>query len=85
MQLKWDKETGVSLVAHKEYIEKFGQTFYDGVKKLIDKNARKPYFLDKFSDADRALFQEILEHAKFSSECVEKFHGRVDLLDQVRK
>ncbi len=81
--MKWDKETGISLNSHKEYMKNFGQTFYESMKTLIDKNARKPYFLDKFSDSDRSLFQEVLEHARFSLECVEKFHGRVDLLDQV--
>jgi hypothetical protein len=64
-------------------MESFGESFYESVKKLIDENASKPYFFDKFAEADRSLFQEVLEHARFSVECVEKFHGRVDLLDQV--
>jgi len=64
-------------------LENFGQTFYNSIKKLIDINAQKPYFLNKFNEADRSLFQEVFEHARFSIECVEKFHGRVDLLDQV--
>jgi len=82
-KLKWDKETGISSNAHKEYIENFANNFFESVKRLIDENARRPYFLDKFSDADRSLFQEVLEHARFSVECVKKFHGRVDLLDKV--
>ena len=64
-------------------MEQFSKDFEESVKRLIDLNARKPYFLDKFLEHDRALFQEVLDHARFSVECVEKFHGRVDLIEKV--
>jgi hypothetical protein len=41
--------------------------------------------LDNFQIKDKQLLQEVLEHANFCIEIVDKFHGRNDLLDQVLK
>ena len=64
-------------------MEQFGNAFYDAVKALIDKNATKSSYFDGFSFKDRQLFQEVFDHANFCIECVDKFHGRTDLIDQV--
>lgn len=68
---------------HPEYIQNFAKTFHDSVKALIDKNAKKANFLETYEIKEQALIQEILDHARFSIECVEKFHGRTDLINQV--
>ena len=80
-----DIQQGISIETHSEYIKDFGKKFYESVKNLIDKNAQKKYFTDLFSETDKALVQEIARHARFSIECVKKFHGRVDLVKKVYK
>ena len=55
------------------------------MKRLIDKNAQKKYFTDNFKGVDKALLQEVITHARFSKESVQKFHGRVNLLQKVCK
>jgi hypothetical protein len=83
-KVKWDPNGGVTRKTHPDYMEEFGETFFKAVKELIDQNARQPYYLDNFDTKDKQLLQEIVEHANFCNECVEKFHGRIDLLDRVR-
>jgi hypothetical protein len=39
--------------------------------------------MDNFQLTDRYLIQEVMDHAKFCNESVEKFHGRNDLIDKV--
>ena len=68
---------------HSEYMEHFGNTFYDSVKILADKNASQPNYLDKFALKDKQLLQEVLNHANFCNNCVDQFYGRADLIDQV--
>jgi hypothetical protein len=46
------------------------------VKKLVDKAAKKPHYFDSFKSKDKILLQEVVDHANFCLECVEKFHGR---------
>jgi hypothetical protein len=82
-KVKWDPNKGVTRATHPDYMKNFGNTFYNAVKQLIDQNASQPYYLDRFSMKDKHIVQEIVEHANFSNECVEKFHGRIDLLDRV--
>ena len=36
-----------------------------------------------FPENDKVLIQEIIRHASFARECVQKFHGRVNLLIKV--
>ena len=66
-----------------EYLEQFGLLFYNSVKELIDRNALTPHFLDDLESADRSLMQEVLDHANFCLELIEKFHGRNDLIQKV--
>lgn len=81
--VKVDIQHGFSYETHKEYIENFGNSFYQSVKSLIDKNARKKYFTDSFNENEKALISEIIRHAKFSIDCVKKFHGRVNMINKV--
>ena len=53
------------------------------MKELIDRNASKSHFLDNFESKDKQLMQEVLDHAHFCMELIEKFHGRSDLIDEV--
>ena len=53
------------------------------MKLLIDKNAKKKYFIDRLPKNDQLVVQEILRHAYFARECVKKFHGRVSVLNEV--
>ena len=82
-KVKWDPEFGISKQTHAEYLLQFGTRFYDSVKELIDRNATIPHFLDNFHLTDRHLMQEVLDHAHFCLELIEKFHGRNDLIEKV--
>ena len=62
-KVKWDKETGVSFKSHPEYIKNFGDTFYEQVKILIDKNQQKEK--NNFSAKENELLQEVLDHVAF--------------------
>lgn len=83
-QIKLDPDYGISRITHNEYLTQFGSTFYESVKKLIDRNASKEHYLDKIEPKDKHLMQEILDHANFCNNCVEKFHGRNDLINKVK-
>ena len=83
-KVKWDPEFGISKQTHAEYLLQFGTRFYDSVKELIDRNARKPNFLVNLEKKDMQLMQEMMDHAKFCNESVEKFHGRNDLIEKVK-
>ena len=82
-RVKWARGMGVTAESHPEYMKEFGETFYRQVKKLIDKNQSQASFYDNLEASDAALLQEVLEHAYFCNETVEKFHGRNDLLNRV--
>ena len=83
--VKWDQETGISLSSHQSYIEHFAQTFYDQVKNLIDKNQQRRIGEFKSTNHnDQTLLQEVLDHAYFCKETAQKFHGRQDLLIEVK-
>ena len=77
MKIKWDPNHGISKTTHLNYLEEFGKLFYDSIKTLIDKAAKLPHFFDKFKAKDKNLLQEVVDHANFCVECVEKFHGIV--------
>ena len=83
LKVKWDKSVGISLSTHKEYIENFGNDFYEQTKRLIDRNQKKEYGGEKLSDNDTNLIREILDHGRFCKEKVTQFLGREDLLDKV--
>jgi hypothetical protein len=83
LKVKWDHEHGISKKTHGEYLIEFGTRFYESVKKLIDINATQSHFLDNFQFTERHLIQEVIDHANFCLELIEKFHGRNDLIEQV--
>ena len=80
-KVKWDKDTVVSLQSHPEYIKNFGDTFYEQVKILIDRNQQKPK--NNLSIQENELLQEVMDHANFCNLTVSKFHGRADILEKV--
>ena len=82
--MKWAEERGVTISTHPDYMKEFGNVFYEQVKKLIDKNQSQASYFENLEEKDTKLLQEVLEHAYFCHECVEKFHGRNDLLGKVR-
>ena len=83
--VKWDTETGISLNTHQSYIEHFAKVFYDQVKGLIDKNQESRIDLKAGSNQNVQIFvQEVLDHAYFCKETAQKFHGRQDLLIEVK-
>ncbi len=68
-KVKWNKEVGISLETHREYVENFGNIFYEKVKKLIDRNCQvKNFRAEKLSENDEALINEVLDHARYSVE-----------------
>lgn len=82
--VKWNQEAGICLKTHKDYIETFGETFYEQVKKLIDQNQQlKPKFV-QLNDQDIKLYVEVADHASFCNKTVDKFHGRDDILVKVK-
>lgn len=82
-KVKWDDKNGISLDTHREYVEKFGETFYEQVKKLIDLNSEEQKKFDNLSHDEHELIQEVIDHASFCNETVSKFHGRADILEEV--
>ena len=82
--VKWSTESGISLSTHSDYIEKFGETFYEQVKLLIDRNQKEKNYFENLSSEDAELLQEVLDHAYFCVKTAEKFKGRNDILDQVK-
>ncbi|RNA01612.1 NACHT and WD repeat domain-containing 2-like, partial [Brachionus plicatilis] len=84
-KVKWDSKSGISLDTHREYIEKFAETFYEQVKKLIDVNYEQQKEFDDLSHEDHELIQEVIDHACFCNETVSKFHGRADILQEIQK
>lgn len=81
--VKLDKELGISLETHSEYIKQFSETFYEQVKRLVDLNQTKKVNISCLSPDDQRLLEEVVDHTNFCNESVEKFHGQNDLLDQV--
>lgn len=82
-KVKFDSKHGISLKTHQNYIQEFAETFYEQVKRLIDKNQEQKSEYSYLSEEDLKILQEVQDHANFCNETVEKFHGRSDLLDQV--
>ena len=82
--VQWDAEHGISLQTHRDYIEDFGNTFFNQVKNLIDRNQISDSKADEMNEADRDLIREMLDHARFCKEKVSQFHGRNDLLDKMK-
>jgi hypothetical protein len=82
-KVKWCKETGISRDSHSDYVKDFGETFYEQVKRLIDKNQREETTFEKINRKDSEILQEVLHHAYFCNETVENFHGRADILEKV--
>lgn len=81
--VQWDKENGISLNTHKDYVEQFGNTFYEQVKKMIDRNQVKEFENEKISEMDQELIKEVMDHARFCKDKVSQFHGRQELLKKV--
>lgn len=83
--IKWNsKSGGVTRDDNGDYLKLFGEKFFESVKKLIDMNARKSDLLKEINVYDHNLIAEVLNHARFSLECVEKFQGRSDLVEKIR-
>ncbi len=80
----WDRNVGISRDTHPEYIQKFGETFYEQVKLLIDNNQRQDTVFECLKQNDAGLLQEVLHHAYFCIDTVSHFHGREDILLKVR-
>ena len=70
-------ENGITEATHKEYLENFGNLFYEQTKRLIDTN----YAIEKRKFM--AFEKEVMDHAIFCRECVQKFHGRDDIIKKV--
>lgn len=85
LKVKWCQDTGISLQSHLDYVKSFSNTFYEQVKILIDKNQEQITNKNVYNlnIQDSQLLQEVLDHAYFCNETVEKFHGRTDLIDKV--
>lgn len=71
------------MATHEKYLHEFGDTFYAQLKRLIDKSQEQKSEYAYLSEEDVKILQEVLDHAIFCNETVEKFHGRKDLLDKV--
>jgi hypothetical protein len=81
----WDPEVGISRETHGDYIKKFGETFYERVKELIDTNQKQETVFERLKQNDANLLQEVLHHAYFCNDTVSHFHGREDILLKVMK
>ena len=84
-KVKFDKDVGISLDTHRDYITEFGETFYEQVVKLIDRNHARNEKKQKLTEEDAELMLEVLDHARFCKEKVALFHGREDLVDTMKQ
>ena len=82
-KVKWAKGKGITQETHPEYMKEFGELFYEQTKKLIDRNQTQESLFEKLDKRDTELLKEVLKHAYFCTQSVERFHGREDLLGQV--
>jgi hypothetical protein len=71
---------GINRRDHAEYITQFNDQFYNAIKQQIDQCVQSRILI--VSDP---LQHEILEHAIQCKTYVEKFHGRSDVLNKVKK
>lgn len=76
--VKWSEQGGISKEEHRQYLHEFGDTFYTGVKQLIDKAVQEELRL-----AHDDLYIEVLQHLTMAKERCSMFHGREDILEQV--
>ena len=53
------------------------------MKRLIDKNQQKTSLYSELDEKDVELVKEVLEHAYFANECVDKFHAQKYLRTKV--
>jgi hypothetical protein len=81
--VKWDTKAGISRETHSEYIKEFGEVFYEQTRQLIDKNQNQERYIEQLGKLDTELLQEVLDHANFCNDTVEKFQGRQDYLRKV--
>ena len=82
-KVKWDNKVGISLETHTEYVQKFGECFYNQVKRLIDSNQKIDDEKESLNEDDSELIREVLDHARFCNQKISQFHGRKPLLNSV--
>jgi len=70
---------GINRRDHAEYISQFNEDFYNAIKQQIDNCVKS-----RIMSVSDPLQHEILEHAIQCKTYVTKFHGRTDVLDQVK-
>ncbi|CAF4737356.1 unnamed protein product, partial [Rotaria sp. Silwood1] len=78
-QVHWTSN-GINRHDHATYIAQFNDDFYHAVKQQIDQCVKSRILFD--SDP---LQHEILEHAIQCKTYVNKFHGRIDILNQFKE
>ncbi len=81
--VKWDTKVGISRQTHSDYITEFGEVFYEQTRQLIDRNQKQERYFEELGKLDTELLHEVLEHANFCNDTVEKFQGRRDYLAKI--
>jgi len=81
--LKW-KEKGIDPEdpEHKEYLEKFLETFYSLIIEMVDRAALEENQF-RSSLRENPVFEEILSHLSFCQSKCETFHGRKETLKAI--
>ncbi|XP_077990677.1 NACHT and WD repeat domain-containing protein 2-like [Glandiceps talaboti] len=78
---KWSqKGIDVTIPEHKQYLEDFLKKFHDIVVTMIERMVEK----DKNHISNFPLYEEILQHLTFCKVKCQTFHGREDLLGNIR-
>lgn len=79
-KVKWDKEKGLdpSIKEYKEYLEKMNHGFVERLSSMI-----KSAIQQKNSSEDPVL-EEVIQHTQFCQEKCRLFHGRDDVLKQIK-
>lgn len=78
-RVRWSPK-GINRKDHIEYIQAFNADFHRAIKDQIDRCVEA-----KFSVGINSLHHEVLEHAIQCKTYVSKFHGRIDVLSEVKE
>nr|XP_002741812.1 PREDICTED: leucine-rich repeat and WD repeat-containing protein KIAA1239-like [Saccoglossus kowalevskii] len=75
-----EKGVDLDIPEHKQYLEKFLKTFYETIVELIERAVEK----DKSHISNHPMYEEILQHLEFCKVKCQSFHGRGDLLLNIK-
>lgn len=77
--ITWDKDFGISIKTHAEYLKQFGIDFYEKIIKLVDRNVKSNALFVGLDEVESTMVKEIISHGQFCNELYAKLIPRNDL------